>query len=72
MLVTRNGGTTWSEANPVIGDMDSGTTGLFFANAEDGWVISGATGTANEGLWRTTDGGNAWSPAWTAGPGSQL
>lgn len=72
VLVTRDGGTTWSETNPVIGDMDSGTTGLFFANSEDGWVISGATPTANEGLWRTTDGGSTWSPAWTAGPGSQL
>ncbi len=72
VLVTRDGGATWSWTNPVIGDMDSGTTGLFFANAEDGWVISGATATANEGLWRTTDSGNDWSRAWTAGPGSQL
>lgn len=72
VLVTRDGGTTWSETNPVIGDMDSGTTGLFFANVEDGWVISGATSTNNEGLWRTTDGGSTWSPAWTARPGSQL
>jgi len=72
VLVTRDGGRTWSQTTPVIGDMDSGTTGLFFANAEAGWVISGATGTTDEGLWRTTDGGDTWSPAWTAGPGSQL
>jgi len=72
VLFTRNGGTMWSETNPVIGDMDSGTTGLLFANAEDGWVISGATGTTNEGLWRTTNGGNNWTTAWTAAPGSQL
>jgi photosystem II stability/assembly factor-like uncharacterized protein len=72
VLVTRDGGTTWSETNPVIGDMDSGTGGLFFANADDGWVISGATGTGNEGLWKTTDGGNTWTPAWTAGAGSQF
>jgi photosystem II stability/assembly factor-like uncharacterized protein len=66
VLVTRDGGTTWSEINPVIGGRDSGTVGLFFANANDGWVISEATAAANEGLWRTTDGGVTWSPAWTA------
>ena len=72
VFASRDGGTTWSETNPVIGDMDSGTAGVFFANVEDGWVISGATATANEGLWETTDGGSTWSAAWTAAPGSQL
>lgn len=68
VLVTRDGGQTWSQTNPPIGDMDSGTGPLFFANPADGWVITGASssGVAN-GLWRTIDGGKTWSQVWSVG-----
>lgn len=68
VLVTRDGGKTWSQTNPKIGDMDNGTGPLFFANPTDGWVIFAASnsGAANA-LWRTTNGGRTWSEVWSAG-----
>lgn len=68
VLVTRDGGKTWNQTTPQIGDMDNGSGPLFFANRTDGWVISGAsnTGVANA-LWRTTNGGSTWSEVWSAG-----
>jgi len=62
VIVTRDGGKTWALTNPLIGDVN-GSAGLFFANEQDGWVISETYGNGGP-LWRTTDGGGQWSQVW--------
>jgi photosystem II stability/assembly factor-like uncharacterized protein len=65
VLVTRDGGRTWAQTAPPIGDMDSGTGPLCFADPDHGWAVAGAfnAGPANA-LWSTTDGGRTWTAVW--------
>jgi photosystem II stability/assembly factor-like uncharacterized protein len=62
VTVTHDGGKTWALTNPLIGDVN-GSAGLFFANEQDGWVISETYGNGGP-LWRTTDGGQHWNQVW--------
>lgn len=64
LQVSHDGGVAWTKTNPVIGDGDSGVGGLYFADPETGWVISGME-SPEATLWRTSDGGNTWSEAWS-------
>jgi photosystem II stability/assembly factor-like uncharacterized protein len=63
VLLTTDGGSTWSIPEPRIGGTDNGSRGLFFANSQDGWVVSQQYGSAGS-LWRTMDGGQSWSQVW--------
>ncbi len=74
LFATGDGGATWQAVAtpPDLGGVEMGGPApdpkLVFTNAQDGWAVSGplegadAT-TANPGgvLYRTTDGGHAWS-----------
>ena len=60
---THDGGETWALTKPVIGDGDRTTGGLFFANTQDGWAISGVDNPTSV-LSSTTDGGISWSQVW--------
>ena len=65
--ITNDGGKTWAPVESKIGGDANGSTGLFFANKDDGWAISETYG-AGGPLWRTTDGGEKWNQVWSTPP----
>lgn len=63
LQVTHDGGISWALTTPDIGNGDGEVGGLYFANADDGWVVFSA-GPDNGTLWRTIDSGNSWYQVW--------
>jgi len=63
LLVTHDGGQTWSAVMPLIGGTDDGTIRVIFFNANDGLVF-GHDGNNDEAatIWHTSDGGGQWYP----------
>ncbi len=59
---TQDGGASWHETVPTIGDGDVGVGPTYFVNAKDGWVVYSNNTYAV--LWHTGDGGNHWSQIW--------
>lgn len=63
LMVTHDGGATWSVVQPTVGSPTVGTSQVIFFNSTNGVVLDGldfGSSTPPE-LWHTTDGGTSWS-----------
>jgi photosystem II stability/assembly factor-like uncharacterized protein len=56
-----DGGSKW-RTWPRIGGQNSGTLQVTFAGKQAGWAVARVVG-GGTSLWRTRDGGRAWSKA---------
>ncbi len=61
LLVTHNGGASWTPTEPLIGDTSDGTTRVIFFNESDG-VVLGDDGQNDDRatIYSTSDGGIVW------------
>lgn len=64
LMVTHDGGVTWTAVRPFVGDTSVGSWSLTFFNQMDGEVLANNPGAPDNvvTLWSTTDGGRDWQP----------
>ncbi len=64
---TSNGGTNWTGGNIGLGNTSLLISDLAAANGTTAWVAAvNTSGGANDGIWKTTDGGTVWTKQATA------
>ncbi|MEO8288273.1 MAG: hypothetical protein ABI670_17750 [Chloroflexota bacterium] len=62
LLRTTDGARTWSNISPFAGPTGGGELiGMHFLDANVGWIVAGKANTKGVTVYRTTDGGKAWS-----------
>lgn len=66
ILRTRDGGQSWREVTPADPSLSSRTEAYgAFLDRENAWIVFGSRGQipTSTVIWRTSDGGNTWSPS---------
>lgn len=62
ILSTTNGGTSWIPQTNIVGPLPSRTlNAVFFADANNGWIVGRTDPSDNGTLLRTTTGGASWT-----------
>jgi photosystem II stability/assembly factor-like uncharacterized protein len=62
LLVTKDGGATWQPVDPPTAGTAGGTSQVIFFNALDGVVLGDDDNNEIPTIWRTSDGGQQWTP----------
>ncbi len=70
LYATSDGGGHWSRVtvSGIALSQATSNAALTFAGAADGWLTLTDPYTGTASLWRTTDGGQTWTPAYPATP----
>ncbi len=70
---TKDGGSTWTHANLVLGSNWAATVNLDFTSATDGWLLvssDAAAGQMSKAIYHSEDGGQSWVLVASGFPGS--
>jgi photosystem II stability/assembly factor-like uncharacterized protein len=60
--VSRNGGATWSDVQPLIGEPgNAGTVQVSFFDSVDGYVFGYGGAESQATVWHTSNGGLSWT-----------